>query len=1250
MQLAIATVVMQEQSTYLTLTFIDSGAMATTKQKHLPLLYNPLLNCIFNNPVHDKLPIKSTISQLSLAHNDFAILVPPAQILHECQDDSGQKLVDLCYQSEEYVKSHIIKTSVAFSATTAPVTKVQLIIYNTMNGKQILVKNRVVFTGKGFKKSMKLNILDVGYFVSFCDYFPKGSRFLLLYVEDLLTGHRKQEIALKLPDPIVSQEQKTEQNGSEVTFERILRTFPLLSLAMSEHFYVLFHHNNRQFQRLRQRRRMLLDCIADDFRGIIEETDHIVEKCVLADTAEGERAYNLINAVLRKYPHLDLDTLLHEYVELNVYDNVWLQLVFQYQNFKEDDGVGGEELPRLVLTLQLYKDLSCLSLNQLDVPVDEPWHVNVLYRRVSEAIEVFSKLSDPNTSHRSQKVRILTETITILTGNKQEADKDPENFIVDADTLIGLSIMVVVHSKVSNLEAHLYYIRRFQSTSHFVKENTHREDSGFLNYIISNFEAVVFHLSVLNSHLQELVMLSSFNYQFWSAIQKKNSGQVSKLIDEVVEQYGGGNLPKSHFLKSRNIHGESCFTFAIRSRSYEIFDELVERTTQWFLLEEFLFDKNTSTSQNLLVIALQEECHEIVMKIIDVLEEDATEEEQALYYNARDVNGRTAGHYISHDLGALDRIGHLLDWRCKDTNSYTPLLSLCRCYDHPDYTQLIEKAFACVRGSLTTLVTYDEHTDKSGNTLLHVIAKDLDVLGLLNQEMSLINVNELNLRQISPMGVYMRYSRVENLTRLFQDPRLIFDLEDPKNFYNVLDYYSFLASRSQGGNPDTLLLLRQAVVTEFFRRNFPQKIVIEFGAMNARYDSNSKDWLVNIVYKDLGDPSISSVVKFVNGPQGKPAIATKYISLTQLRQFFKVQEVVLPLSFSPSSESFWVNFPSGSSTIPFCSKFRMNRLLKHLTMLFASMSYRSRMAQASFLQSFSLCCRGESLLVLDFMNQYSQRQDVEKSKMGEVRLSQQKIEEVTYFLEFSMLDLTNYRTQISRLCKLAAVGGVKQSDIRFVVDSLLSKLPLVRLAELQLVESRAIDSSYHKFFEYISWIELCVIELLKNCGLVTEKLQRWKRIYSKIKELNVEIYKFEEQVVSHKEHPNHETQEDSESLDPPKGLAPSVISRRSTLSMEAIPLEEDETKLTFFGLIDSKKSRYRKLLLLKAEEVEKLMDLNVEIKLDHETIAAEISHFLVFRLGFMTFAIKQFTNSALVLLRHRHYELTRTLHETRRAH
>lgn len=1225
--------------------------MATPKQKHLPLLHNPLLNCIFNNPLHEKLAVKSTILQLSLAHNDYAILVPPAHILQECHDDSAQKLADLCYHNDDFVRSHIIKISVAFSATTAPVTKVQLIIYNTMNGKQVLVKNRMVFTGKGFKKSMKLSIVDVGHFVSFCDYFPKGSRFLLLYIEDLLFGHKNGPPAL-LAAQQIPPETKTPASGPpEVTFERILRTFPLLSQAMSEHFYVLFHHNNRQFQRLRTRRRMKLDAVVEDFRAIVDETNKIVEKCVLADTADGERAYNLINAVLRKYPTLDLDTLLHEYVELNIYDNLWLQLVFQYQNYKEDDDIGGDELPRLILTPSLYKDLSCLSLNQLEVPADEPWYVNVLYKRVSDAIEVFSRLADPSTSHRSLKVRILTETINILTEGST-TEKASSDFVVDADTLIGLSIMVVVHSKVPNLEAHLYYVRHFECTSHFVKEGSHKrhgEDSGFLNYIISNFEAVIYHLSLgkLNVHLEELSVLSTQNYKLWSAIQKKSVVQVQELLDEVEEEFDGQTLPRNHYLRSRNIHGESCFTFAIHTRNSDLFHTLMSRTAQWFLFEELLFDKNTSSDQNLLMLALQEEAHDMVMEIIDILEETASVEEQVYYYNSRDVNGRSVGHYLSHDIEALERIGHLIDWRAKDINSYTPLLSLCRCYDHPNYKDLIAKAFACVNGGHSDPVTYDDHTDKSGNTLLHVIANDIDASGLLDEKKSLIDVNQLNDKQLSPVGVYMRYSRVENLERLFKDKRLIFDLEDPKNFYNILDYYSFSASRSQGGNLDTLLKVRLAVVTEFFRHNFPSKIVIEFGAMNARYDGNLKDWLVNIVYKDSGDPAIASVVKFVNVPSGNPAIATKYISLSQLRQLVKIHTIASPLSFSLSPEAFWVNFPAHSSTIPFCSKFRVNRILEHLTLLFLSMSYRSRATQTSFLQSFSLCCRNDSVLVLDYMNEYSHQQELEKTKLGEIKLSQRKIEEIEYFLEFSKTDLVKYRTQISRLAKLTAVGGVKQCDLRSVYDHLLSKLPQASSSELDVdKEHRVIDAPYHKFHSYVSWIEMSVFELVKNCGVVSEKLQRWKLIYSRIKDLNVEIYKFEEQVVTHE---NDHKKSDQALVHSDQSL-PAIL-RRSTLSIDAVPLDEDESKTsTFFGLIDSKKSRYRKLLHMKAEEVKKLMELNVEIKLDHEVIAAEISHFLAFRLGFIAFAIKQFTKSSLVLLRHRHYELTKTLHTTKHSH
>lgn len=1224
----------------------SSRAMASNERKYLPLIYNPLLNSIFNNPIHAKSAVRSTILELARAHNDYAILVPPGQILQECQDDSSEKLIDLCNHNDDFVKSHIIKISAAFSATTAPVTKVQLIIYNTMNGRQVLIKNRMVFTGKGFKKSMKLSIVDVGYFISFCDYFPNGSRFLVLYIEDTLYGHKT---SLSLPPVVEGQLAKLPQKLSEtdVTFERILRTFPVLSQAMSEHFYILFHHNNRQFQRLRTRHKMPLTNVIEEFTAIVNEAFTIVQNCVNANSTDGDRAFNLVQAIIKEYPLLDLNRLIHEYVELNIYDNVWLQLVFQYQNYQPDDEVASGEAPRLVLTPSLYKDLSCLSLNQLEIPVEEPWSVNVLCKRVSDAIEMFSKLSDLNISNQRLKVKIMTDTINILTdGSEFEDDESKDGITIDADTLIGLLIMVVVHSKVPNLEAHLFYIRYFGLNSMLLKEATPDgyNNAGFLNYILSNIDAVIYLLSGSgdqNLHLEEMTHLSSQNYEFWYAIQKEHVSRVNELLDQVRLEYGERPLPKNHYLRSRNIHGESCFTFAIRTRNSEMFHALLLRTEQWILFEDLVFDRNTSTNQNLLMLALQEEAHEIVMEIIDTFTECATIEEQILYYNLKDVNGRTVGHYLSHDIEALETIGHQIDWKIKDNNSHTPLFSICRCYDHPNYRTLIQKAFACISKGNTGPITFDDHIDKSGNTLLHVIAKGIPESGLLSENKSLVDVNKFNKKFLSPIGVFIKYSRLENLLCLFEDKRLIFNLEDPKNFYNILDYYSFSASRSQNGKLDIISKIRQAVVSKYFSHNFPFKVDFEYGAMNARYDGNLKDWIVNVVYKDSGNPAITSVAKFLEKPSGKPAIATKYVPLNQIRQFIKIQKLASPLSFTVNSEAFWVNYPSGGSAIPFCSKFRTNRMLEHLTLLFLSINFHSKSSQKLFFQGFSQSCRDDPVLILDFMKAFSHKQELEKSSIGEVKLSSLKIDEIDYFLNFTITDLLRYQSQVAKLKKLVSIGGVKQSDVRAVYDKFLSRLPEVSESELEFdKEVRDVDASYHKFQPYVLWIEMCVAELLKNCGAVIKKLNRWRQTYSKIKEINAEIHRFEGQIVTH----------GSGEADGDHRLNRS-ISRRSTLSLDAMPLEDDESaSSTFFGLIDNKKSRYRKLLCFKAEEVKKVMDLNVEIKLDHEAIAAEISSFLAFRSGFMKFAIKQFTNASLVLLRHRQYELTKTLHETRHAH
>lgn len=1181
--------------------------MANGKPKSLPLLYNPLLNVLFNNPLHAKSAIKATIHELSLNHNDYTILVPPAHILQNCDDISGLKISELCYNSDDFVRSHIIKSSMAFSTTVAPVTKVQLIIYNTMNGKQVLLKNGMVFTGKGFKRSMKLQILKIDQFTSFCDYYPKGSKFMVLYIEDSLYGHQGPHpiAAGALPAPIVK--------NSAVTFEELLRNFPILSRAMADRFYVLFHHNNRQFQRLRTRQKVPLSEVKVEFAAMVDEAFKIVQDCVNADTIDGERTYKLLHSIVSQHSALDLNKLVHEYVELNMYDRVWLQIVFQFQNSEEET----EETPHVTLTPFLYKDLSCLSLNQLDIPVENPWDLNILHLRVADAIAQFSKMSDPGLANQSQKTQLIKDAVKILTNGAVGNDGANEGIVIDADTLIGLLIMVVVHSKVPNLEAHLYYIRNFDVSYHTSgNEPDEKEDVGFFNYILSNIDAVIFHLSGKGeeNHLEEMSAASAQNYELWYAIQKENTKQLERILNEVEEKYGQDALPKNHFLKSRNIHGESCFNFAIRTRNPQVFRTLLLRTENWILLEDILFDKNTTTDQTLMMVALLEESRDVTHELLDLILSSTTVEEQIAYFNLVDQSGRTVGHYLSHDLEVLDKIGHLIDWKLKDLSSHTPLFSLSRCYDHSNYRLLVEKSFACVLKQAKAPVTFEDHIDRSGNTLLHVLARGIPESGLLS-ERALINVNQFNKKLLTPLAIFIRYNRLENILTLFQDNRLMFDVEDPKNFYNILDYYSFSASKASHGSNEEFARIQKAVILEYFRRNFAAVNDIELGILNARYDSNICEWIVNSVYRQ------------------REAISSKYISMSKLRQFTKIQKMVFPLGFGLDTDSFWVNYPAEKSTIPFCSKFRTNRMLEHLTLYFLAMNYHTTSSRTMFMRNFARCCRDDASLIFDLMTEISGAQDMAKKKMGEVKLTQQKVQEIEYFLEYSQADFSGFQAAISKLNKLLSVGGVLQSDFRSIMDKLLSNLEIEGLEVKQ--ETRRADSTYLRLQPYVMWLEMTVLEVLKSCGKVKDKLRRWKQVYGKIMEINSELHRFEDQVVHHSQAENFENR-------------PPTLPRRSTLSLESVPFEDDSDKngsFFSFGLIENKKSRYRKLLLLKSEEVKKVMDLNVEIKMDHEAIAAEISQFMTFRSGFIRLAIRQFTDSHLVLLRHRSYELTKALHD-----
>jgi hypothetical protein len=297
-----------------------------------------------------------------------------------------------------------------------------------------------------------------------------------------------------------------------------------------------------------------LKTIQNEFLKLVDEAFSIILNSVKPENPYGEQTHNLINHILNLYPQLNLNKVVHEYVELNLYDKLWNQLLIQF-NCPYDDKSTYDEDSIKTLTPENYEKLSCLSFNQLDIPPQTPWNANLLQTRIVKSIEELSKLEDSSVVNLAQKTDTLINAVNILTDTKGT------DLVIDADTLIGLLIMVVIHAKISNFEAHLYYIKHFNSVDY--------ANDGQFNYILSNFDAVVYHLSsTLNNVNDEsdLVSLSYENFDFWSAIENNDHERVQETLSKVNQEYPDDEIPPNHFLKSKNVNGESSLMCAIKAK------------------------------------------------------------------------------------------------------------------------------------------------------------------------------------------------------------------------------------------------------------------------------------------------------------------------------------------------------------------------------------------------------------------------------------------------------------------------------------------------------------------------------------------------------------------------------------------------------------------------------------------------------------------------------------------------------------
>ncbi|KAL9627527.1 MAG: hypothetical protein Q9204_006502, partial [Flavoplaca sp. TL-2023a] len=231
-----------------------------------------------------------------------------------------------------------------------------------------------------------------------------------------------------------------------------------------------------------------------------------------------------------------------------------------------------------------------------------------------------------------------------------------------------------------------------------------------------------------------------------------------------------GDTSIETLVQTQNAEGDSILMMAVDSRQPAMLEYLLSLEDHF--PAKFLFEDTNTDGTTLLSAAVQTTNRDLVEIIIDQVLEVRDRHIIREYFAKADVRGRTVAHYLFNAPEMLGRFAEDLPWRHKDKNGQTPLLALCRSYDHPRYHDMVSTAlhYATLEQGDDQPLHVDSHIDAKGNSLLHVINDPSLALRLLRHCDT--NVNAANDKRFTPLMVASKYGRIDMIRVLFGDRRV----------------------------------------------------------------------------------------------------------------------------------------------------------------------------------------------------------------------------------------------------------------------------------------------------------------------------------------------------------------------------------------------------------------------------------------------------------------------------------------------
>lgn len=262
--------------------------------------------------------------------------------------------------------------------------------------------------------------------------------------------------------------------------------------------------------------------------------------------------------------------------------------------------------------------------------------------------------------------------------------------------------------------------------------------------------------------MRSLSSSSEYSFRSQSVSRTSTSGSVTGAIE--------GDTSIETLSQTQDSEGYSLIMMAVIGRQSAVLEYLL--SLENFYPLKFILEDSDNEGTTLLSAAVQTSCPALVEIILQRILK--VEERQLIvtYFGRADLRGRTMAHYLFHAPDLIGRFGSILPWRQKDKLGQTPLLALCRSYDHPTYSKMVSEAlhFAAIEQNDGQPLCLDSHIDGKGNTLLHVVNDPQLAMAILRHCDT--DANALNDKRFTPLMVASKYGRVDMVRAFFGDSRV----------------------------------------------------------------------------------------------------------------------------------------------------------------------------------------------------------------------------------------------------------------------------------------------------------------------------------------------------------------------------------------------------------------------------------------------------------------------------------------------